>query len=423
MNTLIFQIISLFVLIVFNAIPVFAGDNICPVPPDPPELIYDPANPKSMDQGTTVDIRVIGGVEPLDWSSSHPDYTFGYDTTYERTNPLTYSATGCGPVTLTITDSRIDPFTGGYNPQRVSGTINASLVSQDGGDYTEPEWDPGNLTTMGRNDSVTLTVNNGFAPYTWEILNDRGNLTMTYHLWEGLSLDETIDNDGINILYSNGVACGAVEIKVTDSCGNYVVGQVGLPSHGFWSNNGADSGIFDTVIADDHPTGQNPGNCDVVSNNLTFQDYTIFPYRYHFWGSIGKSNYRCCVTDCSEPNNSSGIRCTVDGWPYSTWENSDISNHWLYEDVPLIQESYAMFGEKNKLSEHGLGLHNGCALRSPLYDNTCSAVYAGDPDLPCETCAGTEFTGYLRDNRESCEARWAKNPTGVHVYRWMCTTK
>jgi hypothetical protein len=209
MKTRLIQIASQVILTIFIAFPVVAGDNICPIPPDPPELIYDPANPTSMDPGTTENIRVIGGVEPLTWTSSNPDYTFSNQTTINRTNPLTSALTTCGEVTVTISDSRINPYDGTPNPQVVSGMLNKPF---------EFDWGPDGDLTVGTLQTVEVDIKGGLAPFTWTISGTDFYIDNLYENPAVNKFSSITTNSRTVIIYADEYSCAA-DITVSDSCG------------------------------------------------------------------------------------------------------------------------------------------------------------------------------------------------------------
>jgi hypothetical protein len=206
------QTTSLFILIISFALPAIAGDNICPPPPDPPELIYDPANPTSMDPGTTENIRVIGGVEPLTWTSSNPDYMFTYQNTIDRVNPLTSALTTCDEVTVTISDSRINPYNGSPNPQQVSGKLNKPFIF---------DWGPEDDLTIGTFETVEVSIKGGVAPFTWTISG-----ADFYFVDELNNQYTTFQSDSRTVyIFADQLSCAA-DITVTDSCGEIVNGSI-----------------------------------------------------------------------------------------------------------------------------------------------------------------------------------------------------
>lgn len=210
------RIINLFILITGFVLPAIAGDNICPIPPDPPELIYDPENPTGMDSGTTADIRVIGGVEPLNWSSSNSDYEFSYSTTFDRVNPLTSLSSTCGDVTVTITDSRLNPFNGTPYPQQVSGSLNNPLAF---------EWGPGDDLTIHTWETIEVSISGGNPPFDWAISGTDFYFVDYEENPEENQYTNILTDSRTLFIYADDYSCAA-DITITDNCGNSVRGSV-----------------------------------------------------------------------------------------------------------------------------------------------------------------------------------------------------
>jgi len=76
------------------------------------------------------------------------------------------------------------------------------------------QWAPDNPQEIAQNQSVTLHVINGTAPYTWSVVEP------------GFSLAENNTADDANTIFADNSACGAASITVTDSVGNSVTGYV-----------------------------------------------------------------------------------------------------------------------------------------------------------------------------------------------------
>jgi len=76
------------------------------------------------------------------------------------------------------------------------------------------QWAPDNPQEIARNQSVTLHVINGTAPYKWSVAEP------------GFSLASNDTADETNTLTANNTACGSATITVTDSAGNSVAGYV-----------------------------------------------------------------------------------------------------------------------------------------------------------------------------------------------------
>ena len=76
------------------------------------------------------------------------------------------------------------------------------------------QWAPDNPQEIAQNQSVTLHVINGAAPYTWSVAES------------GFSLAATDNAGDANTLFADNTACGSATITVTDSVGDSVTGYV-----------------------------------------------------------------------------------------------------------------------------------------------------------------------------------------------------
>jgi hypothetical protein len=283
-------------------------------------------------------------------------------------------------------------------------------------------WPLSNPDTMNATDSIVVEVTGGVGPFTWTLAADKGNSSRSgLTFYTGLVLSDAVTSGRTNTLTSTG-ACGGADIIVTDSCGFQVKGSVRIPTAGFWSGGGslAYGTPRSSDFRGDSQSGTNPSGCD--SNWPSYCGGSAFTYHGRFRvESIYKRQYYKCCQACCEPPVSSDSTCGQDNWPYGDW--TDIAEFSKINFYPYLAHPVIDSADRGwKLYEnYGTSLNNGCALRCPTYGSTCSSLYSGDPDYPCETCDGTEYTTTLVTNRESCEAQWICAITGFNSEFWFCT--
>ncbi|MBA7630061.1 hypothetical protein ES703_37569 [subsurface metagenome] len=75
-------------------------------------------------------------------------------------------------------------------------------------------WSEDNEETIDPEDSIPISVTGGLGPYKWSVEGT------------GFSLGAPTTEDGVNLLNSDGAACGSATITVTDACGTMVTGYV-----------------------------------------------------------------------------------------------------------------------------------------------------------------------------------------------------
>jgi hypothetical protein len=207
------HLILAFCLVAFPPLRAVAGDNICLLP-NYPELIYDPGNPKNIAPGTSVTIKIIGGVPPFFWSTGTSGFSFAFNQTPTdppandgRSNILTAAANACGKVAVTITDSRPDPNNpGSLKPQTVHGYLNEDYQPLK---YVYPENEADQRAAPGG--SAVVSISGGTPPYTYELSDAHFSFSYTPG-----DISATTNATSITVLnLDNG--CVA-DVIVTDQC-------------------------------------------------------------------------------------------------------------------------------------------------------------------------------------------------------------
>lgn len=150
---------------------------------------------------------------------------------------------------------------------------------------TPLSWDSGaSATTVARNASVTVAVQDGLGPYNWTVSGT------------GFSL-ATAQTSGVsNTLIAGAAACGSATISVTDQCSGSVINYVRCTT-GQWGN------VTAGCILGGVPDSNVNGSMEKISGKYKQQQIIA--------GCSGTEIGGCDATDCSAYCGSGGcINCT-----------------------------------------------------------------------------------------------------------------
>ena len=150
------------------------------------------------------------------------------------------------------------------------------------------QWAPDNPQEIAQNQSVTLHVINGAAPYTWSVAES------------GFSLAATDNAGDANTLFADNSACGSATITVTDSAGDSVIGHVrGTTGRWVAVNNPPYINIPESVPIEGGGWGGYP-SC-IGHRSKTYGKYSVTEY---YRTSCGQGSY-------------GGAPCATRGYSYN----------------------------------------------------------------------------------------------------------
>lgn len=181
----------------------------------PVPIIWSLANPTEMSPGSTEGFVVQGGKPPFHWTTIDSYFNWAWTKTYDRTNYLTVGIPeGCSRSTLpSVTDACNSDCTGS-----VEITSSADPVEYD---------TDGSIENIGINSSGIIYITDGVSSFTWSVAGTGFWFDAGFTITE----IETVDREAI--IYTDGSACGAGTITVTD-CNGDTSGVVRAP--GSWKN-------------------------------------------------------------------------------------------------------------------------------------------------------------------------------------------
>jgi len=182
-------------------------------------------NPDAICMSTTFQepFGLSGGVPPYDWQVTIGDSvaSWGNASTTDPANVL--FATADEPTTVRL---RVNDDCG----EIIYRDISLGM-----------EWSDDNPETIDQDDEVAVSVDGGIGPFHWSVSGT------------GFSMEVSETQDGVNLLVSDGSACGPASITVTDDCGQSVTGGVRC-TEGSWdtTNSRALGGCDDDGMGERH---------------------------------------------------------------------------------------------------------------------------------------------------------------------------
>jgi hypothetical protein len=191
-------------------------------------------------------------------------------------------------------------------------TVTGEFVYPDGW-FSRLQWDPTNPQTVDRDSSVTISVLNGEAGFSWEVgAND---------FWfdeEHTAVSITGDARSVTV-YAGPDACGGAIISVTDIMGNTVTGSVRC-TNGRW------------VLMHEEYCGEvtlEPGQCNCT--NCSRVVVGAYMYEDCWWG--GTRTYRYDGPYCSKwpaTEDLSDTKCGCPGY-YFPFDAVGLYDHRMWQ--------------------------------------------------------------------------------------------
>jgi hypothetical protein len=191
-------------------------------------------------------------------------------------------------------------------------TVTAEFIYPEGW-FSKLQWDPTNHQTVDRSSSVTISVLNGEAGFSWEVA---GN---DFWFNEEHTANSITTSARSVTVYSGPNACGGASILVTDIMGDTVTGSVRC-TNGRW------------VLVHDEYCGEVtliPGQCNCTSCSRV----VVGAYMYEdcWWG--GTNAYRYDGPYCSKwpaTEDLSDTKCGCSGY-YFPFDVVGLYDHRMWE--------------------------------------------------------------------------------------------
>lgn len=159
--------------------------------------------------GAYTQIHVQGGCSTYSWVMSGvtpSKITLRDATTNSNFNMIKCASDAAANETLTVTDGCGEVVTITIVPSEGPNPNPCSILY-----YVNPSWNDDNAETVAREGFMTITIDNGYGPFTWAVSGT------------GFSLADEETALGSNDLSADETACGTATVTVTDACGESTV--------------------------------------------------------------------------------------------------------------------------------------------------------------------------------------------------------